>query len=64
VPKYKNDSFGLPLNFESDNIKVQGLVVSEVCHCPSHYLSARTLPEWFLKGEKVGHSRDRYEGAY
>lgn len=54
VPKYKNDSFGLPLNFESDNIKVQGLVVSEVCHTPSHYLSARTLPEWFQKEKKVG----------
>ncbi len=54
VPKYRSDSFGLPLNFESHGIKVQGLAVSEVCHNPSHWQCGKTLPEWFFKEKKVG----------
>ncbi len=54
VPWYKSDSFGLPVNFESHSIKVQGLVVSEVCYNPSHWQCKKTLPEWFFKEKKVG----------
>ncbi len=54
VPWYKSDSFGLPVNFESHSIKVQGLVVNEVCYNPSHWQCKKTLPEWFFKEKKVG----------
>lgn len=54
VPKFKYDAQGLPINFESPAITVQGLVVSEVCHNPSHWQCNKTLPEWFFSEKKVG----------
>ena len=54
VPRHKSDLFGLPVNFESHSIKVQGLVASEVCYNPSHWQCKKTLPEWFFKEKKVG----------
>ncbi|MFH1432945.1 MAG: glutamine-hydrolyzing carbamoyl-phosphate synthase small subunit [archaeon] len=54
VPKYKYDSWELPVNFESSGIKVQGLITGEVCHNPSHWQCNKTLPEWFFKEKKVG----------
>lgn len=41
-------NLGLPLYFESDHIQVQGLVVHELCHEPSHWASTRTLDKWLL----------------
>jgi len=47
VPSYEErDEFGLPRFFESDRIKVKGIVVQEACEIPSHWASRRTLSEW------------------
>jgi len=39
-------NMGIPIYFESDSIKVQGLVVHELCHKPYHWASTRTLNKW------------------
>ncbi len=46
------DEFGLPLHFESRGVKVEGVVVHEVCREPSHWASSRSLDEW-LREEGV-----------
>ncbi len=47
VPSYEDrDGFGLPRHFESDSIKVRGIVVQEACKEPSHWASRRTLDSW------------------
>lgn len=47
VPPYSlRDRFGLPRYFESDSIKVKGVVVQEACDAPSHWASRRTLSKW------------------
>lgn len=47
VPLYEDrDEFGLPRFFESDSIKVKGIVVQEACEAPSHWASKRTLSKW------------------
>ncbi len=46
------DKWGLPKFFESDGIKVRGVVVFECCKNPSHWSSYMSLDEW-LKKEKV-----------
>jgi carbamoyl-phosphate synthase small subunit len=46
VPPLKAE-FNIPLYFESDNIKVTGLVVQELCERPYHWASVKTLDEWF-----------------
>ena len=47
VPAYGlRDEFGLPRFFESDSIKVKGIVVQEACDIPSHWASRRTLADW------------------
>ncbi len=47
VPSYGDcDEFGLPRFFESDSIKVRGIVVQEACTEPSHWASKRTLSKW------------------
>src|SRR5437870_1865892 len=40
------DQFGLPSPFESESIKVDGIIVQEACEKPSHWASKRTLSEW------------------
>ncbi|HEY6283461.1 MAG TPA: glutamine-hydrolyzing carbamoyl-phosphate synthase small subunit [Nitrososphaerales archaeon] len=53
VPAYEErDEFGLPRFFESDRIKVKGIVVQEACDFPSHWASRRTLSEW-LESEGI-----------
>ena len=53
VPSFdERDAFGLPRFFESQSIKVKGVVVSEACGLPSHWASKRTLGEW-LESENV-----------
>ncbi|MEM1658925.1 MAG: glutamine-hydrolyzing carbamoyl-phosphate synthase small subunit [Candidatus Jordarchaeales archaeon] len=50
VPSFKVvDKWGLPAYFESDGIKVQGLVVHECCKTPSHWNSAESLDEWLRR---------------
>jgi carbamoyl-phosphate synthase small subunit len=47
VPAYDHrDEFGLPRFFESDSIKVRGIVVQEACDTPSHWASRLTLARW------------------
>ena len=47
VPPYEDrDEHGLPRFFESDSIKVRGLVVQEACEVPSHWASKMTLARW------------------
>lgn len=50
VPSFKVvDKWGLPAYFESDGIKVQGLVVHECCKTPSHWNSVESLDEWLRR---------------
>ncbi len=51
VPSYEMEH-GLPMHFESDNIKVTGLVIHDLCKQPFHWASTKTLDEW-LKSEGV-----------
>jgi carbamoyl-phosphate synthase small subunit len=51
-PPREVDSWGLPRWFESNSIKVSGLVVHEACQAPSHWASALSLDEW-LQAEGV-----------
>lgn len=44
--------FGISKYFESENIKVEGLVIHELCENPYHWASTRTLDEW-LDAENV-----------
>jgi len=46
------DPVGLPRQFESESIKVSGIVVQECCARPSHWDSKRTLSEW-MRGEGI-----------
>ncbi len=43
---------GLPKYFESESIKVTGLVIHELCQVPHHWASTKPLDEW-LKDEDV-----------
>ena len=40
---------GLLKYFESDSIKVKGLIVHELCKGPSHWQSRESLDEWLMK---------------
>jgi len=51
VPSKKTE-FDIPLYFESDGIKVTGLVINELCERPYHWASVKTLDQW-LKEEDV-----------
>jgi carbamoyl-phosphate synthase small subunit len=46
VPTYEEREFGLPIYFESEGIKVTGLVIHELCTKPYHWSSTRTLDQW------------------
>jgi carbamoyl-phosphate synthase small subunit len=47
VPRYDDrDAYGLPRFFESDSIKVKGIIVQEACEVPNHWASKRTLSKW------------------
>jgi len=51
VPPYDLE-LGIPRYFESESIKVTGLVIHELCKKPYHWASTKTLDEW-LKSENV-----------
>jgi carbamoyl-phosphate synthase small subunit len=51
VPPYEKEN-GVLKHFESDDIKVTGFVVHELCKNPFHWASTRTLDQW-LKDEDV-----------
>jgi carbamoyl-phosphate synthase large subunit/carbamoyl-phosphate synthase small subunit len=46
VPKKCHRDDGVCANFESEKIWVKGVVVSDVCHTPSHYSYAETFSDW------------------
>ncbi len=47
VPRKNDlDRFGLPVHFESESIKVSGIIVQEHCERPSHWASRARLSEW------------------
>ena len=50
VPGNERDENGLPLNFESEKIQAEGLVVSDYSFDYSHYTAAKSLSQW-LKEE-------------
>ena len=52
VPKPDSETGTLPIWFESDGIKVKGLVIQNLCETPSHWSSSRTLNDW-LREEGV-----------
>jgi len=45
VPPYDLE-LGIPRYFESESIKVTGLVIHELCEKPHHWTSTKTLDEW------------------
>jgi carbamoyl-phosphate synthase small subunit len=52
VPPYETGNYGLPKGFESENIQVTGLIVSEYVDTYSHYTAGRSLSDW-LKSEEI-----------
>lgn len=49
VPSMRDrDLFGLPVDFESEAIKVSGIIVQEACETPHHWGSKTTLSEWMM----------------
>lgn len=51
VPPYEKEN-GILKHFESDDIKVTGFIVHELCKNPFHWASTRTLDQW-LKAENI-----------
>jgi len=47
VPQHQKGSLSPP--FESDGIKVSGLVIHELCGNPHHWASRKTLSEWLFE---------------
>ncbi len=54
VPARDHDEYGILRHFESDSIKVKGLIVNEYCQNPSHYESIKTLDEWLVEERVPG----------
>jgi len=54
VPAWEKDEVGIWKYFESDSIKLNGLIVNEYCRNPSHYESVRTLNEFLLEEDVPG----------
>ncbi len=54
VPSWEKDQVGILKYFESDSIKLSGLVVNECCKNPSHYESVKTLNEFLLEEDVPG----------
>jgi len=48
VPKANSETETPPVYFESDGIKVKGLVLQNLCQLPSHWASSRTLHDWLV----------------
>jgi len=52
IPPEEVDADGLQKFFESDNVHIRGLVISELCEKPSHWHATKTLEAW-LKEKKI-----------
>src|SRR5213594_3409588 len=54
VPSYSiTDKFGVPLDFESDSIKVKGYAVHTISR-PSHWSSVKDLDQWLTEQNVPG----------
>jgi carbamoyl-phosphate synthase small subunit len=49
VPAWEKDEYGITKYFESDSIKLSGLIVNECCKNPSHYESVKSLNEFLFE---------------
>ncbi|SLM17630.1 Carbamoyl-phosphate synthase small chain [uncultured spirochete] len=54
VPALHTNAQGVPLNFESKNIQVSGVIVSEASMEPSHYTAKQSFSEWLTVGQVPG----------
>jgi carbamoyl-phosphate synthase small subunit len=54
VPAWEKDEVGIWKYFESDSIKLNGLIVNECCKNPSHYESVKSLNEFLLEEDVPG----------
>ena len=54
VPSDERDEYDLPKNFESKQIWVKGLVISDYSFLPSHYSSVRQLGDWLKANDVPG----------
>jgi len=52
VPDWIKDEYKIHKCFESDSVKIKGLVVNEYCKIPSHYESVKSLDD-FLQEQDV-----------
>jgi carbamoyl-phosphate synthase small subunit len=52
VPSYSIiDKYGFPTFFESESIKVQGVIIHELCMNPSHWASTMSFNDWlYMEG--------------
>ncbi|MEM2935973.1 MAG: glutamine-hydrolyzing carbamoyl-phosphate synthase small subunit, partial [Candidatus Bathyarchaeia archaeon] len=53
VPPKKTE-FDIPLYFESEGIKVTGLVINELCERPYHWASVKNLDQWLREENLPG----------
>lgn len=49
LPADEIKDFSIPKYYESDNIQVKGLVISELCVNPSHWSAVKTLASWLTE---------------
>jgi carbamoyl-phosphate synthase small subunit len=49
VPVNQRDEYGILKQFESESIKLKGIIVNEYCQIPSHYESVKTLEDWLIE---------------
>ena len=54
VPDKIKDEYGILRQFESDSIKLKGIIVNECCDMPSHYESVKTLEDWLIEEDIPG----------
>jgi len=54
VPDNKKDEFGLEKNFESYNIHIQGMVISDYSFEHSHWNAKKSLAEWLKENNIPG----------
>ena len=50
----KESENGILKYFESDNIKVTGLILHELCRNPSHWQSCKSLDDWLAEENVPG----------
>lgn len=54
VPDKIRDEHGIIGQFESDNIKIKGIIMNEYCNHPSHYQSIKSLEDWLIEEQIPG----------